>query len=136
MRGLMRRLVTAGAIGVPAAVLPMAAFAGSNGQQIEVTSRYCYEASIYGYNQNGQWVQAFASLPYYNTYVRGYWWVGQVGVDCYDANGNYAGTIDTAVPQDQPNSDWWNVAIEPNYGGNAQADANLLLGMGSYLSAK
>jgi hypothetical protein len=134
MRGLKRRLVTAGAIAVSAAVLPMAVFAGSNGQQIEVTSRYCYNASIYGYNQNGDWVQILVGLPAVNTYIQGYWWVGEVGIDCYDENGNYAGSITTEVPQNQPNSDWWDVAIEPNYGGNAQADANLVLGMGSFLS--
>jgi hypothetical protein len=87
---------------------PGAAFAGSNGQQIDVGSSHSYSEEICGDNQYNNYVCGWKNAPTYWTAFTGGWWKGTVTITyCYGYNltrcyarGNY--NIPTSQPQD-----WW-----------------------------
>lgn len=70
--------------GACAAVIPQAAFAGTNGQQIEFDLNHCGNGlglvSVYGTNQYGQSMHWSGSASNDAVYVAGWWWVGNITV--------------------------------------------------------
>ncbi|WP_052434779.1 hypothetical protein [Streptacidiphilus melanogenes] len=88
-----------------------AAFAGTNGQQIQFHDRQHLANSVLlqGYNQNGQWAQGCFQTPYTDTDISGWWWKGEVEVTAFtrsDCTGNVVIDFYTDVPTDW-SSDYW-----------------------------
>jgi len=93
--------------------VPQAAEAGTNGQQLDVFSHYCWWIDISGVNQDGTASDTgVLYMPNYEMQVGGWWWKGEVAIDCFDYAGAYAGVTFTTVPTSQ-SSDWWDVIVEP-----------------------
>lgn len=87
-RALLLALMLVGSIGAGIeAITPTAAFAGTNGQQIDVGTYHSYSVRICGTNQNNSYTCWWGNTPNYWTPVYGWWWKGTVQVlFCYSYN--------------------------------------------------
>lgn len=88
-------------IAVTVALPAKTVYAGTNGQQLVITSSPSTAFTISGTNQNGQkvtktaWVGASGKLT-----TTGYWWVGTVKVTAYSLGG-FTKTCSVYVPKSQ-----------------------------------
>jgi hypothetical protein len=105
----MRQMLASGVVAlVLLAVSAIGAEAGSNGQQLEITTG---AASVYvsGTNQLGNPYAKCFALPYFTTYLTGYWWKGTTSMDFY-YNSNctsYEAHDSTNVPVNQSSNYWY-----------------------------
>ncbi|WP_052434777.1 hypothetical protein [Streptacidiphilus melanogenes] len=107
------------ALGVSAVIAGSgAAFAGTNGQQIEFFDNIGNTGSVavYGTNQAGQPARHCFDTPVSDNRFGGWWWEGSVTL--YEYSGPCSGGYTTGslvetqtvnVPQAQSGSDWWAV---------------------------
>lgn len=70
----------------------VSAFAGSNGQQLELFSDGCASVYAHGTNQSGTNQDIHFATPGYDTKWSGAWWVGPLIVDCFDSTGVQSAT--------------------------------------------
>jgi hypothetical protein len=98
--GVLSTAALAGAL-----LLPASAFAGTNGQEIEVFTHNSYSIQICGTNQNNNYVCGAWNTPGYANPISGWWWKGTARiVYCYGYNltGCYAVGYYN-IPVSQPN---------------------------------
>ncbi|OLZ64967.1 hypothetical protein AV521_34000 [Streptomyces sp. IMTB 2501] len=119
--GIRTRIATGtatAAAGIAAVLLsPGAAFAGTNGQQIEFFDNIGDTNSVVvsGTNQNGQSVSHCFDTTGPDTRFYGWWWADTTTLDEYEGPcGSGSTRLRTqiiAVPRTQPDSDgdWWQV---------------------------
>lgn len=85
------------------------ASAGTNGQQVSVSTRYSDQIRVCGYNQADSWVcTGLIDSPNYWTGVGGWWWKGTVVLYGIEHNPNhtyvtYSATCNVPVSQ---SDDW------------------------------
>ncbi len=98
-------------------ILPGAAFAGSNGQQVSINFSCAptdwgslKEVTVQGTNQNGVLTTWKSSTRWCNIGTNGWWWVGSanVTVKYWSFWGNQQVSKYTNVPKSQL-SNWWTV---------------------------
>jgi hypothetical protein len=84
------------------------AYAGSNGQQLELVDNlgYVYSACANGTNQSGGSQYKCWSTPNYYNPLSGYWWVGSTSIDEYNSSGGYIQTVYTTVPRSSSTNYW------------------------------
>lgn len=100
-------------VATPLLLAPQAADAGTNGQQIDVYSKYCFYGQLIGTNQNGTASDTGPfEMPKLSTPVGGWWWIGSVTIRCWDKTGAFIGSAATNVPKSQ-SGDWWYVHVDP-----------------------
>lgn len=92
-----------------------AAFAGSNGQQIEFYDQRgdVYSVFLYGTNQNGQTVAGCFNTPHTDNYLSGWWWKGDLRITWYPQSGCNGTAIEPSpetftIPGSQA-SDWYKI---------------------------
>lgn len=88
--GIMAALLLTTMLGVEAVSRPLAAHAGTNGQQLQVTCSQAASIVVIGVNENGQEVtQSFYPDTSGGTTftTNGWWWVGPVTILWYGPNG-------------------------------------------------
>lgn len=88
---------------------PGIAAAGTNGQQIyiyDLVSPQQSSVQVCGTNQNNNYVCHSWPTPTSTTELSGWWWVGPVTINNYDANGNLLGQTSCDVPKAQ-SSNWY-----------------------------
>jgi hypothetical protein len=100
----------AGVAAVACLALAPSAFAGGNGQQIQLYTTSSRSAWICGNNQyNNRVCRMVNTNPYHWTAVSGWWWKGTVGIANYaDPGGRsfYLGNTYCGVPTYQSSSNW------------------------------
>ncbi|MFD4635395.1 hypothetical protein ACFVYR_37575 [Streptomyces sp. NPDC058284] len=107
MRTWAATAVLAGAIAVPVAGAATAS-AGTNGQQVQVSTYYSDRAKVCGTDQNGShvctgWFQTPGS-GYYG--VPGYWFKGKATIHGINDNTGTKRQVDVTVPKSQ-SGNWW-----------------------------
>jgi hypothetical protein len=100
-------LTAASGLAVVGFFLTKPAFAGSNGQQVQVCQQQgedFTQAFIRGTNQNGDFTSVTVGItPGECGILQGYFWVGDVTIDVTNSNSGAAGrTVGCNVPKELP----------------------------------